>query len=191
MEVEALEALCPALEQFAQDFDHCVKTRPSQRHFRRYLAGQMSGLKRKCVEPIAMMTGVAPRTLQEFLALHRWDHEAMVDCQQRRVATHHAHTNAIGLVDETSFPKKGGEDARSATAALWRYGQGGQLRSVRPPGVRCRRLPTPFSTTTSSSRRAGSKTPIGARKQAFRWIRPSARNRRSHWIKWRRPSSGA
>ena len=107
MEIEALEALCPALEQFAQDFDHCVKTRPSRRHFRRYLAGQMSSLKRKCVEPIALMTGVAPRTLQEFLAEYRWDHEAMVECQQRRVAARHAHENAIGLIDETSFPKKG------------------------------------------------------------------------------------
>jgi SRSO17 transposase len=37
--------------------------------------GQLGPLERKSVEPIALDAGVPPRSLQEFLSLHRWDHE--------------------------------------------------------------------------------------------------------------------
>jgi hypothetical protein len=39
------------------------------------------------VEPIALQAGVAPRTLQEFLAFHRWDREAVRDCLQGKRPT--------------------------------------------------------------------------------------------------------
>ena len=107
MDIEALEALRPELERFAQDFDDCIKTQPSRKHFRRYMAGQLGDLGRKCVEPIALQAGIPPRNLQQFLSLHRWDDGAMVDCLQRRVARRHGHAEAIALIDETSFPKKG------------------------------------------------------------------------------------
>ena len=50
---------------------------PSRRHLRTYVRGQVSESERKSVKPMALGAGVAPRTLQEFLDLHRWDHEAM------------------------------------------------------------------------------------------------------------------
>jgi len=105
VDIEALEALRPELERFAQDFDDCIKTQPSRKHFRRYMAGQLGDLGRKCVEPIALQAGIPPRNLQQFLSLHRWDDGAMVDCLQRRVARRHGHAEAIALIDETSFPK--------------------------------------------------------------------------------------
>jgi len=74
---------------------------------RTYLAGQLSGLPRKSVEPMALQAGVAPRTLQEFLSIHRWDNSAMRDRVQQIVARDHAHPEAIGVIDETSLPKKG------------------------------------------------------------------------------------
>ncbi len=58
-------------------FEDCVKTAPSREHLRTYLEGQIGALPRKSVEPIALAPGVAPRTLQEFLGMHRWDHEAV------------------------------------------------------------------------------------------------------------------
>ena len=107
MDIETLEALRPELDRFVHEFDFCVKSTPTRRHVRSYVAGQLSNLGRKSVEPIALRTGVPPRTLQQFLATHRWDETAMAECVQARVATRHAHRQAIGLIDETSFPKKG------------------------------------------------------------------------------------
>lgn len=107
MDIETLEALRPELDDFVRQFDLCVKSTPTRRHLRSYVAGQLSNLGRKSVEPIALRMGVAPRTLQQFLAAHRWDETAMVECLQRRVADRHAHPQAIALIDETSFPKKG------------------------------------------------------------------------------------
>ncbi|MHC4493702.1 MAG: IS701 family transposase [Planctomycetota bacterium] len=107
MDVGLLESLGAELERFARQFDECIKTRPSQGHFRRYIAGQLSDLPRKSAEPIALQAGVPPRTLQEFLSIHRWDDQAVRDRLRERVATRHADPEAIGIIDETSFPKKG------------------------------------------------------------------------------------
>jgi SRSO17 transposase len=107
MDVRALETLPDELERFASALDSCVKTAPSRLHLRRYLAGQIGDRPRKSVEPMALAAGVAPRTLQEFLASHRWDESAMEACLQARVAREHGHAQSIVIVDETSFPKKG------------------------------------------------------------------------------------
>ena len=107
MDTAQLASLRPELDRFARHFDACIQTCCSRRHLRTYMAGQLSDLPRKSVEPIALQAGVAPRTLQEFLAFHRWDQEAVRDRLQERVATRHAHPEAIGVVDETSQPTKG------------------------------------------------------------------------------------
>lgn len=107
MDVQVLESLPVELERFATAFDACVKTSPSRRHFRRYVAGQIGDRPRKSVEPIALAAGVAPRTLQEFLASHRWDESAVEACLQSRIVRDHGAAEAIAVVDETSFPKKG------------------------------------------------------------------------------------
>jgi SRSO17 transposase len=59
------------------------------------------------VEPIALEAGVPVRTLQEFLSWHRWDDRSMRDRVQEIVRKEHAHPHAIGVIDETSLPKKG------------------------------------------------------------------------------------
>lgn len=103
----ALESLPDELEQFASELDACVKTSPSRLHLRTYLAGQIGERPRKSVEPIALAAGVPPRTLQGFLASHRWDEQAMKGCLQARIARSHGGPDAIALVDETGQPKKG------------------------------------------------------------------------------------
>lgn len=111
MVLQDLKDVRAKLERFVKRFDHCVKTRPSRRHLRTYLGGQVSDLPRKSVEPIALEAGVPPRTLQEFLGLHRWDHEAMRVRVQEIVMRDHADDNAVAVVDETGFPKKGDQTA--------------------------------------------------------------------------------
>jgi SRSO17 transposase len=51
--------------------------------------------------------GVPPRTLQQFLNSLEWDQEQLIDTLQWRVARAHTSQHSIGIVDETSCPKKG------------------------------------------------------------------------------------
>lgn len=105
--VEDLDQLRRELDPFLQGFDDCIKTAPSRGHLRTYIDGQISNLPRKSVEPIALEAGMAPRTLQEFLSIHRWDEVALKRRVQEVVQTDHKDENAIAVVDETSFVKKG------------------------------------------------------------------------------------
>jgi SRSO17 transposase len=105
------------LDVFLQSFDGCIRSTPTRQHLRTYVAGQTSKLERKSIEPMALEAGVAPRTLQEFLGLHRWDHLAMRDRIQQRVADLHSDKNAIAIIDETSVPKKGDK----TPGVQWQY----------------------------------------------------------------------
>jgi len=98
------------LTEYLHEFDGGFG-RVSRRHLDTYVRGQLGPLERKSVEPIADAAGTPPRTLQEFLSLLRWDERAVRDRLQQRVARRHAHPQAVGLLDETSFPKKGAKTA--------------------------------------------------------------------------------
>jgi SRSO17 transposase len=107
MDASMLRSLLPELNRFVARFDDCFVDHRSREHLPVYLQGQLSDLDRKSVEPIALKAGLPPRTLQEFLSLYAWDEVRMRDRLQRIVAVEHAGPNAIGLIDETSFVKKG------------------------------------------------------------------------------------
>jgi SRSO17 transposase len=107
MDIGELRGLRRRLDTFAGQFDDCIKTAPSRQHMRTYLQGQLGPLERKSIEPIALEAGVPPRTLQEFLSIHRWDDAAVARRLRDLVVRGHADANAIGVLDETSFVKKG------------------------------------------------------------------------------------
>jgi SRSO17 transposase len=107
IDVTTLQSVRTALDEFVARFDDCIKTRPSRAHVRTFVGGQLSGLERKSIEPIALAAGVAPRTLQEFLAVNRWDHHAVGDRLQQIVAEDHTDPHAVAVVDDTGMPKRG------------------------------------------------------------------------------------
>ena len=74
---------------------------------RTYVAGQLSDLLRKSIEPIALEAGTPPRTLQRFLESMEWDEMRLRDRLQGIVVRDHAHGHAIGTIDESGYPKKG------------------------------------------------------------------------------------
>lgn len=111
MDADAVLGLRPALSRYLAEFWPCLGKRTNRGHLETYVAGQLGPLERKSVEPIALAAGTPPRTLQEFLEMFKWDHEALRDRHQRRVARLHGHDGAIGQFDETSFPKKGRKTA--------------------------------------------------------------------------------
>lgn len=111
MNVRRLKRLRKELDVFVSRFDDCIKTAPSRRHMRTYVGGQVGDLKRKTAAAIALDAGLPPRSLQEFLEIHRWDQGAVRDRVQELVMADHADPNAIGLIDETGFAKKGDKTA--------------------------------------------------------------------------------
>ena len=111
MDVAELRKMRRHLDTFLGRFADCIRTEPSRRLLRTYVRGQVSALERKSVEPMALAAGVAPRTLQEFLGLHRWDHQAMRRRVGEIVRDEHGDPDAILVIDETGCPKKGDKTA--------------------------------------------------------------------------------
>jgi SRSO17 transposase len=111
MDAQRLKALRKELDTFVSSFAPCIKTEPTREHFRTYVRGQVSDLERKNIAAIALNAGVPPRTLQEFVGLHLWDHLGARDELQEQVMARHADPNAISEIDETSFAKKGDKTA--------------------------------------------------------------------------------
>jgi SRSO17 transposase len=107
MDAETLKSFLPEFTRFIGRFADCFCDHRCREHLPVYIRGQLSNLDRKSVEPIALASGVATRTLQEFLALLSWDHERLLDQLQQIVAAEHAGRGSVGLLDETSFVKKG------------------------------------------------------------------------------------
>ncbi len=107
VEIEQLEQLLPRLDEHLARFDECIKTSPSRRHLKTYVNGQLGPLERKSVEPIALDADVPVRSLQEFLEIHRWDEAKLGRRVREIVMDRHADPEAVGVIDETSFAKKG------------------------------------------------------------------------------------
>jgi SRSO17 transposase len=122
MTAEQVAALGPAFTEYLRHFRPCFVTSNTFAHLGTYCRGLLSDLDRKSVEPIALAAGSAVRTLQEFLTHHVWDHDALLARIQRRIVTDHLpapgpgqrrgdddddELGVIGLIDETSVPKKG------------------------------------------------------------------------------------
>jgi SRSO17 transposase len=72
-----------------------------------YLKGQLSDLKRKNVEAIALRFHTPPRTLQRLLESIKWDEEKLLNRCQQIVAREHGHPQAVGVVDESGVAKSG------------------------------------------------------------------------------------
>jgi SRSO17 transposase len=107
MDVQELRRFKPELSKYLKRFDHCFPRKDTRAHLPVYVTGQLSDLPRKSIEPIAVEAGVAPRTLQEFVSQHRWEENRARDQLQEMVRFEHAGPHSIGIIDETSFVKKG------------------------------------------------------------------------------------
>jgi SRSO17 transposase len=107
MDAKTLKSLIPELKQFVGRFDDCFHDHRCQKYLPVYLRGQLSDLDRKSIEPIAKHADIPPRTLQEFLSWLSWDEEQLRDRVQTIIAAEHTGPGSIGLIDDTSFVKKG------------------------------------------------------------------------------------
>lgn len=107
MDAREMKRIEEELRIYLSQYDDCFDRCDTRAHLTSYVSGQLADLDAKSVEPIALRAGVPVRTLQEFLAQHRW-HEDLV---RRRVAAlvcqQPGGRNSVGIIDETSDVKKG------------------------------------------------------------------------------------
>jgi hypothetical protein len=122
---EDLALLGPALDSFLAEFAD-VAIAPTRKLIAAYLRGQLGPLERKSVMPMAREAGIAPRTLQELLSLHRWDEDLLVDLLQGHVARAHTGGDTVATIHETWCPKKGD---RTPGVDLQPCGSGGKTRN--------------------------------------------------------------
>jgi SRSO17 transposase len=110
MTEEQVRAVGPAFARYLGGFERFFDPR-SVEHLRSYCRGLLTDLPRKSVEPIALASGTAVRTLQEFLKDYVWDRGGVRDELQRRAAAHlttiRDPLGTVGIADETSQVKKG------------------------------------------------------------------------------------
>jgi len=111
MDADTILRIKPVLTKYLHQFDDCFGRVTTRRHLDTYVLGQLGDLPRKSIEPMADAAGTPPRTLQEFLSLFRWNEFAVRDRVQQRIAGRHAHPHSVGILDETSFVKKGRKTA--------------------------------------------------------------------------------
>ena len=107
MDAKQIRRLKPELARYLDEFEDCFPRRDTRAHLPEYVEGQLSDWPRKSVEPMALKAGVPVRTLQEFLSQHKWDHDRMRDRVAKIVVRDHAGRHSMGILDETSFVKKG------------------------------------------------------------------------------------
>jgi SRSO17 transposase len=102
-----IELLGPELAEYLREFADCFGRSEPRENLAYYVRGQLSDLERKSAEPMALAAGIAPRTLQVFLADSPWDAPKLRDRVQQVVARDHGDPAAIAIVDETGHVKKG------------------------------------------------------------------------------------
>jgi len=107
MEAKQIAGIGRRLKLLLREFRDCFGRSEPREHLEEYVHGQASNLNRKSVEPIALETGNAPRTLQRFLESVKWDEVRMRDRLQQIVVRDYADPHAIGVIDESGHPKKG------------------------------------------------------------------------------------
>ena len=100
MTTNEIADLCVELADFLGEFRGCFGRAETRRKLETYLRGQLSQLPRKSVEPIALDAGIAPRSLQEFLASDVWDEDLLRTLVAQIVTRDHSEgaTNSPGAL---------------------------------------------------------------------------------------------
>ena len=165
--------------RYLKQFDDCFARKDTRAHLPVYVEGQLSDLDAKSCEPIALHAGVAPRTLQEFLAQHKWNEDRVRDRVREIVLRQHSGPNTIGIIDETSDVKKG--DKTPGVKRQWCGTVGKTANCIVTVHLGYGAIFTVCSMASCSFRKTGRKTGSVAVLQAFPRRLATARSGRSRW----------
>lgn len=105
-----VDGLLDELWDFQAVFHDGFARSESRAHFFDYMAGQLSPLARKSIEPMALrIQGSSIRGLQRFITEVSWDEEHMLWTYHQLVADAMGDPEGVVMFDETGFVKKGHE----------------------------------------------------------------------------------
>jgi SRSO17 transposase len=108
MDTRELRRLKPELEAFLDRYAPLFGRPEAQGHARRFVQGLLLGGERRSAENIAeAIDGCVVRSLQSFITAAPWDAAAVLAELRRQVAAEWGDPEAVAVVDETGFPKKG------------------------------------------------------------------------------------
>src|ERR1041385_7420690 len=112
MTEQEIAGLGPTFARYLGHYRSWLLQQRTMAHFDSYCRGLLSDLPRKSVEPIALASGTAVRTLQEFLVTTRWDQERprtrlQADLAATVAALPTDALGTVGVIDETSCQKWG------------------------------------------------------------------------------------
>ena len=133
MTIEDLEAWQEDLEQFHARFADLFERSESREQAKKYLRGLLAQADRKTSWQVAEAVGDRiPDRLQRLLYRVPWDADAARDRLQRFVIERFGDDEGIGVVDETSFLKKGTHSVGVARQSLGAAGklENGQVATV-------------------------------------------------------------
>jgi SRSO17 transposase len=108
MDLEDLRRLKPELESFLDRYAPLFGRPEAQGHGRRFVQGLLLGGDRRSVENIAeAIDGCVVRSLQTFVTNAPWSGDALLTELRQQVTEEWGDPQAVVIVDETGFPKKG------------------------------------------------------------------------------------
>jgi SRSO17 transposase len=103
-----VEGFLDQLHEFHQAFHSCFVRREPREHFLHYMAGQLSALERKSIEPMAIhIEGGNIRGMQRFISDDVWKADEMRQTYHGMVADEMGEPQGMIIFDESGFVKKG------------------------------------------------------------------------------------
>src|ERR671914_2057850 len=103
-----VEGFLDQLHEFHQAFHSCCVRREPREHFLNYMAGQLSALERKSMEPMAIhIEGGNVRGMQRFISDDVWKEDEMRQTYHGMVADEMGEPQGMIIFDESGFVKKG------------------------------------------------------------------------------------
>jgi SRSO17 transposase len=103
-----VEGFLEQLQEFHQAFHSCIVRREPREHFLHYMAGQLSSLERKSIEPMAIpIAGGNIRGMQRFISDDVWKEDEMRQTYHGMVADEMGEPQGMIIFDESGFVKKG------------------------------------------------------------------------------------
>ena len=95
---------------FHAQFADCFSREEPRENFYQYMAGQMSQLERKSIEPIALSVESAKvRAMQYFLSDITWEEERILSRYHGMVSEDLGDSEGVLIFDEPGFVKKGND----------------------------------------------------------------------------------
>jgi SRSO17 transposase len=108
MDARELRRLRPELGSFLDRYAPLFGRPEAQGHARRFIQGLLLGRERRSVENIAeAIDGCVVRSLQTFITNAPWNGDGVLAELRGQVADEWGDPEAVVIVDETGFPKKG------------------------------------------------------------------------------------